>query len=703
MDDLKEVIAKLEALTRERGFIYNLAFILMRDMFFDPSKAADIDWHDHLSFQELTFLVGLLVKHEINFEIPTQEESSKQFEQTYSLFKELHQKHTNRIAKKVTDDIANKEANETAPDNHREIFGSADSITEAIFYSGSGAYDFQYLDFAIKKYQKDSDWLMKNKGLEIPSATEIAGFLKKFNEQKYMARPHMDSEDFSGLCQAALSVSCFTLEDIKGYGKNVEPFLGAFSLVPGTVNRNLEMPGQYNELQSRPIVKFQDGRFFLPVGFNLTESIYESPFYWMNSDPTYRSEALRHRGEFAEEFAAELLRSVFGKNNVYTRVEVKKDKGTTVTDIDVLVIVGNKAIIAQVKSKRLTELSRIGNEEKLKKDFESAVQEAYDQGHLSRSAIVDKSNKLFVDGKELILSEQIDDAYILCLTLDHYPAVTQQVDVYLKKEPIDPFPIAISMFDLDILTFYLSDPFEFLYYIHQRIKYYERFNADSEITLLAVHLKHKLQPHNEYDMESYDNSFTQLIDANFPALRGSFSKTEVTQKLHSEWKNAEFKKLIDEVKSTGEPGFTDAIFFLYDIAGKRADKLVEIINQLKEKTAKDHQTHDARLVYNEFKAGITVMTGSGSLNELRKKLVPHSITSKYKSRADIWLSLGIIVKSKNFVDVLGFDKERWKLDSEFEEVMKDHLEPNRPTGNKIGRNEKCTCGSGKKYKRCHGR
>ena len=55
MDDLKEVIAKLEFLTQERGFIYTLAFILMRDMFLDPSKAADIDWSDHLSFQELTF------------------------------------------------------------------------------------------------------------------------------------------------------------------------------------------------------------------------------------------------------------------------------------------------------------------------------------------------------------------------------------------------------------------------------------------------------------------------------------------------------------------------------------------------------------------------------------------------------------------------------------------------------------------------
>ena len=29
-------------------------------------------------------------------------------------------------------------------------------VTEPIFYGGSGAYDFQYLDFAVDKYQHDS-------------------------------------------------------------------------------------------------------------------------------------------------------------------------------------------------------------------------------------------------------------------------------------------------------------------------------------------------------------------------------------------------------------------------------------------------------------------------------------------------------------------------------------------------------------------
>jgi hypothetical protein len=182
---------------------------------------------------------------------------------------------------------------------------------------------------------------------------------------------------------------------------------------------------------------------------------------------------------------------------VFPHVAIKKNKQTTLTDIDVLAIAGNKAVIAQVKSKRLTELARTGDDAKLTADFKGAVQDAYDQGLLSRRAVLERQNRLLVDGKELRLSETINEAYLLCVTLDHYPAVTHQTDVYLKKHPEDPYPIALSVFDLDIIAFYLRDPFEFLYYLRQRIGLSDHFKADSEMTLLGFHLKHKLYKREE--------------------------------------------------------------------------------------------------------------------------------------------------------------------------------------------------------------
>jgi hypothetical protein len=55
---VKTVIGKNEAVTREPGFIYTLALMILRDLFFSPENAADINWHSHLNFQEITFLAG---------------------------------------------------------------------------------------------------------------------------------------------------------------------------------------------------------------------------------------------------------------------------------------------------------------------------------------------------------------------------------------------------------------------------------------------------------------------------------------------------------------------------------------------------------------------------------------------------------------------------------------------------------------------
>src|SRR5581483_11589836 len=305
---------------------------------------------------------------------------------------------------------------------------------------------------------------------------------------------------------------------------------------------------------------------------------------------------------------------------VYRDVEVRERKGRALTDIDVLALIGNKAVIAQVKSKRLTELARCGDEKKLEEDFELAVQEAYDQGVLCRAALTNGDNKLLLNGSELRLSEPIDDAYILCLTVDSYPAVIHQVDVYLRKQPNDPFPIAISILDLDVLTFYLPDPFEFAYYLRQRVSLTARFKADSEITLLGYHLKHKLFE-GEGDLVMLDGSYAQLVDANFQVLRGSVPHTGAANKLHSKWKNADFQSLVDQIKSTAGPKFTDAIFFLYDLAGKGADNLIAALHLTKRKTLADQRPHDARLPIPEFRSGMTILCEPVSPIILKNKLL----------------------------------------------------------------------------------
>ena len=72
------------------------------------------------------------------------------------------------------------------------------------------------------------------------------------------------------------------------------------------------------------------------------------------------------------------------------------------------------------------------------------------------------------------------------------------------------------------------------------------------MTLLGFHIKHKLFK-GKADLEALDNSFAQLIDANFQVLRGSVPKTKAADKLYPEWKNEEFGELDQTGQSDQRP------------------------------------------------------------------------------------------------------------------------------------------------------
>lgn len=702
--DLKGTIAKIEALVQDPGYIYSFALIVLRDLFLNPEESADLNWQERLNFQELTLLAGLIVKRPIDLTMPSEGASSRHVERTYALFLELHQKHAERFTKHLGE-TSPMDSEKDAEEAFRRMFGAGEMMTEPIWYSESGAYDFQYLSFAIQKYQSDESWILQHIGIDVSLMCQIAAELKKLSERKFAHYARLGVKDFSDVCKAALSVLCCAAEElVQIAGNKATAFVTAFSLTPGEVNQRLNLPGQDNELYARPMVCLPDNRYLIPIGFNLCQSIYETPFSWMYKDKAYRTEAGRHRGNFAQNFTAELMRKVFGHSNVFAEVKVQRSKAETETDIDILAVVGNKAVIVQVKSKRLTKLARMGEDDKLKGDFQSAIQDAYNQALLSRQAVLERTSKLIAEGKEIHLSEKLDEAYLLCVTLDYYPAVTHQVEVYLKRTQHDPVPIALSIFDLDVLTFYLKDPFEFAYYLRQRIALSSHIKADSEMTLLGFHIKHKLFK-EKADLELLDNGFAQLIDANFQVLRGSVPRTKATDKLYPEWKNKEFEELIKQVKAIGDPNATDVIFFLYDLAGEAADKLVGIIKLLKARINKDHRSHDARMLVESAKSGMSILC-ENSPYDLQKKLLPLLITSKYRSKADRWLAIGCIAGSPYLFDVIAFDKEPWKEDLALGEFVEKHFAGRGyaldPDGKRIGRNDPCPCDSGKKWKKCHG-
>ena len=80
----------------------------------------------------------------------------------------------------------------------------------------------------------------------------------------------------------------------------------------------------------------------------------------------------------------------------------------------------------------------------------------------------------------------------MVVTVENYPSLNHQAWLLLNKEEENPFPLTLTLFDLEVLVYYLKKPIDFLFYVNQRIELIDYFKAEEEIHYLGYHLRHKL-------------------------------------------------------------------------------------------------------------------------------------------------------------------------------------------------------------------
>ncbi|PKP59110.1 MAG: hypothetical protein CVT88_06205, partial [Candidatus Altiarchaeales archaeon HGW-Altiarchaeales-1] len=588
MRTTKQVIKDIKELINTKGYIYALCMILFEDFHIIPEKIQEMDHRSRLSTKEASLLLGFLVQNKIDFSTPdTPQDLIKLKQKTYELMDELHNSFMISFFEKLYESIKKEHKIEDYRKEQKEFFGKGDMLTEPIFYSGTGVYDFQYLDFLERKYKYDKKWLFKNKGFDIEKSKniviQIKNILQKKSQKIHLCGlkekipqmiedmkkknpdenwkkhakemiPMMDLHQYVELFfdtqtdEKALSMDEIREEGWKSFynglielfvirksdfnrDSGIDSFLKNFSLFPKKdINYQFQKIGNFNWFNAKPIIQLDEERYFIPISFSVFEAIYESPFYWMwIEDKSYRDQLGENRGKTGEEISYEFLSQVFGKSRTFQSVKITTKKGNNDTDIDILCILGSKALCVQVKSKKLTELSRTGDDEQLQIDFQGAVQDAYKQGLISRQKILDRKAKFFdKSGNEIYLSKEIDEVYIMGITTENYPSLTHQSHVMLDKKDNEPFPIFSTIFDLELMVHYLNDPYDFLYYLKQRTSLMDYFKADGEMVFLGYHLDQKLRKIPKSDRVAIDTDFGQLIDRNYYSLKAGLEVSDMS-------------------------------------------------------------------------------------------------------------------------------------------------------------------------------
>lgn len=639
----QEIFEEVEQLCTSPGYIHALAHICLNDNFVSYAESGiskddflqKYSW-DRLIRAEITILIGLLVKGPIDCSPPTLDRLRQYIDDTYRLMNELHEA--------ISPSLVLADAKGDAPNAILATPNDESVFREPILYSGESAYSFQFRDLAVPKYIADDNWLEQHKGFRIAEARDVVrAFMNLQNDNLTNAvRDLIDKPPEDRRVLAGFSVDLHQLAKRAGHAVDrVSNVLAAFTLPQGELNSGFQSVHDFNIVSAKPILNINDS-FVLFEQYNLTQALYDSPFYWMLEDAAYKDTALQHRGEFTEEFVRERLGCVFGVNKVFRDIKVIDTKGQNLTDIDVLALFANRAVVVQAKSKKLTLRARRGSDVHIRADFQKAVQDAYDQG-LKAAAALTTAGHAFVDSSDTKLAmPRVKEVFIVTVVSDHYPALTLQAEEYLcaqVTEAIRP-PIVTDVFAIDAMTEMLESALQLMSYIHRRSGYSGKLRVPDELTALSYHLKANLWLDDKYDIVSLMDDISCDLNTAMTVRREGLPGQRTPEGILTKFAGMTIERVFYEIEKHPNSDAVEFAFQVLTFDEETVTKLSEGIDNCIRRYNEDGQNHDFVMsIKSKPVTGVVVHVNRDHPPIALQRLHRHCMTRKYLHGADAWFGI----------------------------------------------------------------
>ncbi|MCY4645962.1 MAG: SEC-C metal-binding domain-containing protein [Gammaproteobacteria bacterium] len=647
---------------------------------------------------ETTTLLGLMMRAPIDFTLPTPDVFSDYIATTRKLLKELH----HAILAPLEEILLEGRDG----DQDFNPFTSGKLLREPIFYGPESAYYFQYRDLAPRKYREDARWLLHNRGIDLVVGREVSREIPELlNERLLETLDRLKGQPTAiWTVLPGFTLTCEELANRLGRPReSVRAIVDVFSLPETESNAAFTSIHAFNVAYAYPLIRTGPDEFISLLSYDIAEALYESPFYWMYSDEAYIPIALRHRGKFTEEFSAERLAHVFGADRVFRNVEIRNFKRRVLGEMDALVVFGDRAIVLQAKSKKLTLLARRGNDLQLRSDFKAAVQDSVDQAFHCADLLGDPAVTLHrMDGTIIPSFELPSTIFPLSVVADHYPALAFQARQFLKtntNERIHP-PLVIDVFGLDAITEMLNSPLRLLSYLALRSRFGDSFWASHELTLLSYHLKRNLWAADDVDLVMLEDDIAADLDIAMAVRRDGMSGERTPDGILTRFEGTPFSNIIAQIEDLPDAVAIDLGLGLLELGEDTVNKINEYTEKVVEKTALDGGLHDMTIGISKASFGLTIHCSLLDDRAAEIRLQGHCAMRKYSQKADRWF--GIALRPNGKIQLAAKLIEPWKFDREMETLLEDSATRplRRQTQGKIGRNHPCPCGSGKKYKRC---
>jgi hypothetical protein len=709
----REIFLELESLCVSPGFIHAIAYICMRDNLIRYSGEMTTEdmgrlyGRERLLRNEVNALIGLLVKNDIDYSLPVETVLAQYVARSQSLLEEIHQTMLIPMRDSISRGSAHVDSVKLGG-----VLTSGAMMREAIFYGGESAYAFHYRDFAPLRYGQDDAWIVAHMGFSIKDAAAVVRAVGLLLNEKSTDVFHVldESRPFAHTCLPGFEFSAAEAAAKSKLSLDiVERVLTAFAYPEQDRNGQFKAVDDRNIAAILPLIRRDDNYILFNI-YDLSEVLYQAPFFWVWADEPYRPTAQANRGAFTEDFAEVRLASVFGRSNVKANVNLVRSK-EVIGEIDVLVFFGDLAIALQAKSKQLTAAARKGNEAKLQDDFAAAVQKACNQGYAYGQLLLD-SSVMLEDANGVIVSapKAISKIYIICLIADHYPALSAQTRQFLKFDPVEKLapPFVMDVFHLDAMSEMLDTPLQFLSYLDRRSNYHEKVIANHELNILGFHLSHNLWLQSGNSLMYLEDDVGASLELSMLVRRENVSGQWTPPGILTRMEGHRLGKVIREIERQPNPAMFALGFLILCMGEETFVSISAAVDELMRRASTDCKRHDVSVQLAGGQAGLTIHVNLDSQEEAEQRLSAHCAARKYAQRAESWF--GLILDAHTGGIRFGLQVSGpWVHDLKMDELIKGMAKatpvkrlrlPQLTIRKKVGRNDPCPCGSGKKSKRC---
>ena len=472
----------------------------------------------------------------------------------------------------------------------------------------------------------------------------------------------------------------------------------------------------------KPFLRYQEKYYCFEI-----QSLYDNLYrniekIILKENPSYQTRWNKIQGKTCQNITVKLFKNIL-PNAIYLENNYYLSQDNWIEN-DLLIVMDKVAIIVEIKGGKFKTKSPITDFINYKQSIIKLLEEPINQASRIEKLLEKDSKVTFYysnknqeesNVKYVLKQNKIEKVFLCSISLDNFNTIANNIPL-LKESGFNlPNNVPIWGLSIDELRVY-SHLFEqegltFLHFIQKRVKASStpEIDLNDELDHLALYFefndyikytKDLMKQNNVTNITYYD--YVNVIDDYFIKQERYYKGEEKAQKPKQKMP-AELKELIAIIQKKEQEGCSHVVSSILDFSGVGREYLIHLLNAALSKQFRTKRLQHINII--DISAFCIQDNNIICTDSERDEIVYASMLIANQTRR---YCLKIYYDSENKIydiDIQEYlieinQRNKIKYANTIENIMHSRTTQQQAHKKKVGRNEPCPCGSGKKYKKC---